>query len=191
MWAYAVGLHHQELREAVVAYAQARHDGAIRNTILQAPPSARSLFGDQLEKASSVMTIAMVWRMSMVRYALLCVAAQLRKCTLALNGLDALVPQLRDQKLIRLLRDIDEHWEQVEDGRSLAELRALMPDETPTRIVYNGQFIQIGGFDTREIAEWAVQVDAAVRAQLEEAGSPIAGLDQSLQEFFANQPLGD
>jgi hypothetical protein len=123
------------------------------------------------------MTIATVWRMTMARYAFLCASAQLRKCTVALERLGAAVPQIRERTSTRLLRDVDEHWEKVEDGRSLAELRALLPDETATRIVYSGKYIQIGGFDTREIADWAVLVDAAVRAQLAEAGTPIAGID--------------
>jgi hypothetical protein len=43
MWAYAVGVHHEQLRDVVAAYAQARHDGAIRNSILKAPAGARPL----------------------------------------------------------------------------------------------------------------------------------------------------
>lgn len=191
MWAYSVAIYHEQLREAVESYAQARHDGAIRNTILGAPKGRQYLFGDQLQKASKVMTIGTVWRMSMARYAFLCVSAQLRKCTIALSDRGIEVPLIRNQKLIRLLRDVDEHWEQVEDGRSLAELQALMPEEGPTRVVYTGKYIEIGGFDTREIAEWAAQVDAAVRAQLEEEGDPIAGIDESLQEFFKSHPVGD
>jgi hypothetical protein len=190
MWAFAVGLYHEQLREAVAAYAQARQDGAIRNTILGAPEERCHFFGDQLEKATSVMTIATVWRMSMARYTLLCVAAQLRRCTVALEELGVWVPQIRDRTTIRQLRDIDECWEQGEAGRSRAELRAVMPDETPTRIVHNGKYIQIGGFDTREIADWAAQVDAAVRKQLEEAGTPIARVDESLADFFTRQPPG-
>ena len=43
MWAYAVAVYHDQLREAVEAYAQARHDGAIRNTILKAPANSTPL----------------------------------------------------------------------------------------------------------------------------------------------------
>jgi len=61
------------------------------------------------------------------------------------------VPEFRDQKSIRLLRDVDEHWEQVENGRSLAEARVTRPDEGPGRIEYNNKHIWIGGFNTLEI----------------------------------------
>jgi hypothetical protein len=77
------------------------------------------------------------------------------------------VPEFRDQKSIRLLRDVDEHWEQVENGRSLAEVRVTRPDEGPGRIEYNNKHIWIGGFNTLEILQWADEVEEAVRQQAE------------------------
>lgn len=191
MWAFAVGLYHEQLREAVDAYAQARNDGAIRNHILSAPKQAQYLFKGQLDKATEVMTLATVWRMSMARYAFLSVAAQLRKCTVALEEGDVVVPQLRNRKVLKWLRDVDEHWEQIENGDSLAKLQALIPEEGPTRVVYTGKYIRIGDFDTQEIAEWAAQVDHVVRAQLDEAGTPIAEVGEPLADFFARHPEDD
>jgi hypothetical protein len=188
MWAYAVGLYHEQLREAVEAYSEARQHGGIRNTILQSPAESHYLFGNQLEKATSVMTLGTVWRMSMARYSFVLAAAQLRKCTVALEQKKVAVPQLPDRKVLKWLRDVDEHWEQVERGESLAMLRDRMPEEGPTRVVYTGKYIEIGGIDTREIASWAVDVDRVVRAQLEEAGTPVAKVDESLADFYARHP---
>lgn len=172
MWAYAVGVYNLQLEEAIDQFQRDRLDLSTRKHFEDAPSEARQLWADHIANATGVLTVSSVWRMSLARNAFLNAAAQLRKCVLALRDLGSDVPEIRDQKLIRLLRDVDEHWEQVENGRSLAELHVTDPDEGPGRITYNNKHVWIGGFDTLEILDWAEQVDVAVRDQAQAEGAP-------------------
>jgi hypothetical protein len=117
--------------------------------------------------------------MTLARHMFLNAVAQLRKCVLGLDGFGVPVPQLQDSKLIRLLRDVDEHWEQVDQGRSLNELRQLMPDEGPGRIEYTNKYIWFGGMNTLELIHWADEVDKVVRQQM-----PIPTLTEPLAQFL-------
>ena len=161
MWAYAVAVYHDQLREAVEAYAQARHDGAIRNTILKAPAEARHLFGDQFDKAERVMTLATVRRMSTARYAFFAVAAQLRKCTVALEESDVVVPQLRDRKVLNGFGTSTSIGSRSRTESRWQSFSSLCPRRGLPALSTTASTLT-GDFDTREIAEWAAQVHQAV-----------------------------
>lgn len=90
------------------------------------------------------------------------------------------LPSVRDENVLRLLRDVDEHWEQVDEGRSLTELRATMPDIAAGMIVSNNKHVWLGNVSLDELRDWIQDVDRTVRARAEAAGSPLLKPDDPL-----------
>jgi hypothetical protein len=191
MWAYGVGVYNLQLEEAVLQFQRDQLDSETRRRFENASKEERATWADHIAKATGVLTASSVWRMGLARNSWLNAAAQLLKCTVALQAKGVVVPQIRNQDLIRFLRDVDEHWEQVTGGRSLAKLRQTRPDEGPGRIEYNNKHVWIGGFNTLEILNWAMEVDKAVRKQAEVEGEPIPGIDQPLDKYIANHQPPD
>ena len=104
------GIYNLQLEEAVDQFQEDQVDSHTRRQFKDASEENRALWADHIADGTSVLTVASIWRMSSARNSLLNTAAQLRKCTVALQDLGVRVSQIRDQKLIRLLRDVDEHW---------------------------------------------------------------------------------
>ncbi|WP_156428050.1 MULTISPECIES: hypothetical protein [unclassified Mycobacterium] len=157
---------------------KARLDAVTRHQYEEGSAAERERLAAAYAKATSVQTVGSVWRLTMARYMFLHAAAQLRKCVVGLRELGVDMPELPDEKLIRILRDVDDHWEQVEEGRSLKQLRELRPGDRPTRVVYGAFGIQVGGISTAEIVNWARRVDAAVRANAQAEGQQLVDRDE-------------
>ena len=173
---------HQMVRftEAMETYAAAVVDYGFRATFHERgdPPE----WAADYAAANKHLTQHQVWSVGAERYFLLHSLAQLRKCLLRLPS-DGL-PRLREDKMLRLLRDIDEHWEQGNETRSLAELREWKPDYEPGpgRIWFNNKHVWIGDTSTTEISEWIQDVGRSVRELAEAGGSPIPKPEGRLPE---------
>ncbi len=82
------------------------------------------LMAPDVRECTATLTLGEYWQVGADRYFLLHALAQVRKCVIALPDDD--LPAARDMKVLRLLRDIDEHWEQL-DGRSLQGCATATP----------------------------------------------------------------
>jgi hypothetical protein len=94
------------------------------------------------------------------KYFLLLCVAQLIKCVEALPGDD--LPSFHDQELLRDLRNIEEHWDDV-TGRSIRRVRLAIPDVEPGRIASNNKHIWIEGIDLMSVLEWTAGVHRQLR----------------------------
>lgn len=146
MWANLARWQIGRLEDAVGRYLTAQADGLFRTTFEQGgqPPEWRPTY----EEYTATLTLGEYWQMGAERYFLLHVLAQVRKCVVALPDDD--LPAARDMKVLRLLRDIDEHWEQL-DGRSLQEMRDRDRDVRPGAMWFNNKHIWIGDVGTSEL----------------------------------------
>jgi hypothetical protein len=108
------------------------------------------------------------WAFGADQYFFLLAAAQLRKCVLKLPN-DGL-PEIPDSKMIRLLRNFTEHWEDP-SGESAVKIRELIPDAVPGRLTYTKKDVSIEGVSTSGIVAWATEVDRKLRANAAEAGN--------------------
>ena len=145
MWAFAVVMYGEQLREEADRHVAAYQDAATRSHYAKASEADRQLLRDYAARATSIRTVASAWRMTLARYTFLHAAAQLLKCVAGLSKGGIATPQLEDQDLIRLLRNVDDHWEDADGGPSMAMLLELRPDERPTRVVFSNFLVEIGG----------------------------------------------
>jgi hypothetical protein len=171
MWADTALNQLARFEEAMGTYAAAQADYEFRATFHERgdPPE----WAREYETANQYLTQHQVWNVGAERYFLLVALAQLRKCVLELPS-DG-VPRLREDKMLRLLRDIDEHWEQGDETRSLTELREWKPElePGPGRVWFNNKHVWIGDTSLSEVHEWLQDVGRLVRERAEEVGSPI------------------
>jgi hypothetical protein len=110
------------------------------------------------------------WMFGADQYFFLLAAAQLRKCVLKLP--DDGLPGIPDSKMIRLLRNFAEHWENP-SGESAVKIRELIPDATPGRSTHTKKDIWIEGVSTSSIVTWAIEVDRTLRANCAESGKEL------------------
>jgi len=173
---------HQMVRftEAMETYATALVDYEFRAAFHERGDAPE--WAADYSAANKHLTQHQVWSVGAERYFLLHGLAQLRKCLLKLPS-DGL-PRLREDKMLRLLRDIDEHWEQGDETRSLAELREWKPDfePGPGRFWFNNNHVWIGDTSTTEIYEWIQDVGRAARERAEAGGSPIPKPEDKLPD---------
>lgn len=166
--------------DAVEAHAAAEADHEFRAIYHERgdPPEWTAEF----EAASGSLTLHQVWDVGAQQYFLLHALAQLRKCLLQLTS-DGL-PRLREDKIFRLLRDIDEHWEQGDETRSLRDLREWKPDlePGPGRFWSNNHHVWIGDFSLEQICDWIRDVGRMVRERAEVDGSPIPEPEDELPD---------
>jgi hypothetical protein len=87
---------------------------------------------------------------------------------------------MRGMKALRLLRDIDEHWEQLDAGLVL-EMREANSNVQRGMVWLNNKHIWIGDLDTGELASWLASVDRAVRERAAADGSPLPSPDVPVQ----------
>ena len=119
----------------------------------------------------------LMWRASAERYFLLLALAQVRKCARMLPDDD--LPSVRDEEAVRLLRDIEEHWEQDEDrGRSLRRLRETRPDVSAGQILFGVGQALIGHWALDEVEEWLDEVNKRVRELSTRDGYAIPSPDE-------------
>jgi hypothetical protein len=176
MWTHLAMWQTGRLEDAVDRYVTAQADGSFRAAFGQRgqPAEWRLTY----EESTATMTLGEYWQMGAERYFLLHALAQVRKCVIALP--DDHLPAVRDMTVLRLLRDIDEHWEQL-DGRSLREMRDRNPDARPGAMWLNNKHIWVGDVDTVELVRWLTSVDEAVRERSAADGSPISSADTFLK----------
>ncbi|MGH8686043.1 MAG: hypothetical protein ACREUM_11920 [Nitrosospira sp.] len=127
---------------------------------------------------SEVITMAEYWQIGAERYFLLLALAQVRKCVVELEN-DKL-PIVRHMKILRLLRDIDEHWEQIE-GRSLLEMRKVDHELEPGTIQFSNKHVWLGDVSTGELATWLIKFDFEVRKRSAMSHSPIVEPEEILR----------
>lgn len=181
MWANVALSQIGRLEDAVDAFLTAQADGSFRALFEERgePLDWRPTY----EEATATLTLAEYWQMGAERYFLLHTLAQVRKCAIALP--DDHLPTVRGMKVLRLLRDIDEHWEQL-DGRSLQEMHRSDPNAAPGAMWFNNKHIWIGDVSTVELARWLVSIDETVRERSAKLGAPIPSA-QTVLEFAADE----
>jgi hypothetical protein len=166
MWVCVALRQIERLDDAVDKYRQAAAAGAFRAAYEQRPSAE---WEPTYHQSTGTVTLAEYWQMGAERYFLLLALAQARKCVGNLPDDD--LPRVREMKALRLLRDIDEHWEESE-GRSLTEIRRTRPDVAPGQMWFDNQHIWIGDVDTGELALWLVDIDRVVRERSAHGGQP-------------------
>jgi hypothetical protein len=173
MWAFAVAMYGEQLRAEADQHVVAYLDAVTRSHYAKASDADRELLREHAAKATNVVTVAAAWRLGLHRYTFLHSAAQLLKCVVGLEKVGVAAPKLKDQELLRLLRNVDDHWEDTDAGRSMAELLKIRPDERPTRVVFSKYRVELGGLNIRDVVKWAGEVNTFVRAEAEADGIPL------------------
>ena len=176
MWTNIALCQIGRLEDAVGAYMTAEAEGSFRTAFEEG--GQPSEWRETYEAYTATITQAQVWQLGAERYFLLNALAQVRKCVVNLP--DDGLPKVRDMKVLRLLRDIDEHWEQL-DGRSLKEMRVSRPEAGPGQMWHNNKHIWIGDVDTEELAGWLRDVDRVVRERSATDGSQIPPADTGIR----------
>lgn len=182
MWADTA--RHQIVRfeQAMDTYRAGQADYAFRAAVHErGGPTGE--WAASYDQANRYLTTHEIWSVGAERYFLLLALAQLRKCVLRLPADE--LPALQEHKVLMFLRDVDEHWEQIDTGRSLRELRKSKPylDAGPGRFWSNRDDIWFGDTPLAEISTWVDDVDQAVRDRAEAAGLPIPKADLQLPDY--------
>ena len=116
------------------------------------------------------------WRLLAERYFLVLALGQVRKCVYLLPA-DRL-PQLTDRRIVKLLRDIEEHWEQdvtMPQAKSLREIRKREPRFEPGRVAMSKHGTWLSeGVTVEDLTRWVSDVDTCVRARATAKGQTIA-----------------
>jgi hypothetical protein len=181
MWADTTLHQINRFGKAMDEYRAADADYSFRATFEE--HGVPSEWVSEYENANRYLTQHQVWNVGAERYFLLVALAQLRKCVMRLPSDD--LPELRDQKMLRLLRDIDEHWEQLDNGRSLKELREWKPElnAAPGAFWFNNKHVWVGDTSLTEVASWVADVDRAVRHHAAGEDEPIPEPDDRLADL--------
>lgn len=168
MWAFVTLLQAERLRQALGDLNAAKEDQFF---IDQREAGALSDEWERHveEEGGEGMTWRVRWTAGADAHFFLSAAAQLRKCAIKLPGE---LPEVPDKKMLRLLRDIHEHWEQS-TGRSVTELREQIPDVEPGRIMFNKHDATFEGVSMDRIVDWALDVRRALLARAQETGEDL------------------
>lgn len=115
------------------------------------------------------------WQLLGERYFLVLALGQVRKCVHLLRA-DRL-PRMTDPRIVKLLRDIEEHWEQdvtSPQALSLREIREREPKFEPGRVVIGKRGTWLSeGVTVDDLTEWVADVDTKVRAKASAAGQAL------------------
>ncbi|WP_445162103.1 hypothetical protein ACTXG5_02000 [Mycobacterium sp. Dal123C01] len=188
MWVFAVIEAERRLRDVKEQNLTAHLHAAFRKKFDESSDQEKELLRDQHEEWTSVITTGSIWRMTLARYSLLVAAAQLQKCVDQLRNGGADIPELSNESNIKLLRDIDEHWEQVTRGKSRRRLLAMRPDDRPGTVTYGLGRIDIGGgLTSHDIVQWAYLVEQVIREQAGIEGQSLVRPDDSVEYLFESQ----
>jgi hypothetical protein len=181
MWAHVVQRQMGRLIDAVEDFDLATTDAEFRARFATSQQPIHPEWVPVLAEATEQVTPRRVWAVGADRYFLLLALAQLRKCVVKLLPEDDL-PHPRDEKMLRILRDVDEHWDKGDDGWSLAELRQSSPHAGPGRFGFDHKRIWIGEVELGELEIWVEAVADKVRALAEADGTPIPTVDEPLTD---------
>lgn len=113
------------------------------------------------------------------KYFFLLSAAQLVKCVKRLPA-DGL-PTFDDSKLLCLLRNIGEHWEDP-NGPSISKVRKFIPDIAPGRLTFTKKDIWFETVSFLEVLQWTRAVELKLRAV--ETADDYHPLDPSATQSF-------
>lgn len=166
MWAFVVQHQAARLYEAVSEFNKAQLDQYFLNEREAGRLSDdwESYIEDDLGEG---MSWRVIWTVAADQYFFLLAAAQLRKCALRLPN-DGL-PAIPDNKMIRLLRNFTEHWENP-SGVSAVEIRKMIPDATPGRLEYTKKDVWIEGVSMYDIVNWSIEVMETLHAIAAQSG---------------------
>ena len=179
MWAFVVQRQADRLYEAISEFNAAAHDQVFLDA-RAAGTLANEWQSYVDEKVGKGMSWDVAWTAGADQYFFLAAAAQLRKCALRLS--DDGLPEPPNERMILLLRNFTEHWEDP-TGRSAVELRSTVPDAAPGRLAYTKHDIEIEGVSMYDIVDWSIEVDRVLRANA-------AQTDESLPDPRAAGGLG-
>lgn len=178
MWAFIVQRQGDRLDEAAGEYNK-----ALLDQLWLDQRDAGTLSDDWTSYVKNEVGDGMSWWVTWTfgadQYFFLSAAAQLRKCDLKLP--DDGLPEVPDERMILLLRNFTEHWDDP-TGWSAIELREKIPDATPGRSAYTKKDVWIEGVSTSGIVAWAIEVDRALRANAAEAGDVLPDPHKPLPE---------
>lgn len=160
MWAFMVLRQGDRLDDAAGEYNKARLD-QLRHDQRDTGTVSEDWAAYMENGAGDGMNWWVTWTLGADQYFFLAAAAQLRKCVMKLP--DDGLPDVPDERMILLLRNFTEHWEDP-TGWSVAELRNKIPDATPGRAAFTNKDVWIEGVSTSEIVVWAWEVDRKLRA---------------------------
>ena len=158
MWTEVIRLQVSRLEDAVDRFHEAIADQQLRAAFDQA--GRPTPWAKEVRKARRSLTEKDVAAVAADQYFLLLAAAQLTKCVdlLPHDGL----PKLQDARLLTLLRNLAERWEDPH-GHSATALRELISDITPGRLQYNKHDIWVEGMSVVSLLQWAEDVDQRIR----------------------------
>ncbi|WP_315092843.1 hypothetical protein [uncultured Cellulomonas sp.] len=126
--------------------------------------------------ATTRFTYGRVWDLGTEHYLAFVLLAQVARAVDRL-GLD--VPAYPGPLPIKLLRNLDEHWDEI-DGSALRALRDLEPTVARGQVWFGGGLVKIGHATTEELLAWLDGVDSIVRAAAERAGKPMPSDDDDV-----------
>ncbi|MGO8877317.1 MAG: hypothetical protein ACLQNG_16320 [Acidimicrobiales bacterium] len=169
MWANAARLQISRVEEAMEPFRLGVSETQFRETFKER--GEPSEWAEIAAEYTRILTQGDVWQVGTEKYFLLLALAQLRKCVVYWLPHDRL-PGLRDDRVLMLIRNAEEHWDDP-DGRSLLELRRADPDIAPGMIRYNNHHLWIGDVSLDELQSWVDDVDRAVREHATASGSPV------------------
>lgn len=158
----------ETLRRAAVMWAFVIRDQAQRLTDSVDEFNAAALDGTQA--GNKFVPWNVTWKVGADAYFFLSAAAQLRKCVSKLDG-DGL-PESPDDRMIHLLRNFHEHWEDP-TGWSASELRRLIPDAKPGRLAFTKHDVWIENVSVNGIVEWTSDVENALRSNASRTGATL------------------
>jgi hypothetical protein len=170
MWADVVLVQLDRFVEALDAFDAGYLDSTFRRS--RAAGGVDQSRADAAAEATAVLTERVWWQASAQQYFLLLALAQLRKCVRGLPGDD--LPTLPDDRLLTLLRDVEEHWD-IEPDKvwSLRKLRESQPDAGPMRLSFGGSRRYVGDIDVEDLRTWALDVAREVRLRAAGAGASL------------------
>ena len=173
---HAIRLQADRYDAAVTHFSERMADYELRFSYVQeGTPKA---WAKTVSGLTSALTYADMWRVGSEKHLLLVLVAQLVKCARRLR--DDGLPLLGDAQFLTHLRNMEEHWEQP-NGHSINELRKIVPDIGPGRILYGGPDILIEHTTTLgDIVVWAERVAASVREVAAASGHPLPADDTPL-----------
>lgn len=167
MWAQIVYLQATRLEEAIDEYQEIVAGNLLGSAFEEA---GKPTDWAEFVQSNRRLKMADIAKLAADKHFFLVAIAQVVKCASRLQG-DAL-PDFKNDDLLRLLRNVDEHWEDP-NGPSAAALRRDYPDITPGHVYYNTKDIWLGTVSLMSILEWVSKFDYAVRLAAAESGSPI------------------
>lgn len=175
MWADVSRRQLARLTESLDRLNDALADSSLRAALHQNPSAA---WEAEAATAQHVLTQGHLWRAGSDRYFLLLALAQLRKCVRLLP--DDQLPAIRNASALRMLRDIDEHWDQGDQSRSLQEMRRTAPDVKAGMFAFTKDDAWLGDVSLSEFSQWIDDVDMKVRENAASTGTPILRADDTI-----------